>query len=255
MEPRVSKEFKVRLPSFEGPLDLLLHIIHTQQIDIYDIPIASITQQYLDYLNLMKELNLDIASEFLLMAATLIYLKSRMLLPQPLPEADREEYDRLRTGLTTQLLEHQRFQQAAHLLREKEKQCSTVWSRSELTPPTTPEGEKILLQATIFDIVTAFHKVLQSRREEKPLYMVPDRHTIEQKMKEIIERLHQEERIEFLQLARELRSRKELIVTFLALLELVRQQLIRLCQTRKFGEILITPHMKEGAKGDGKGGD
>ena len=255
MEQGAGTEFKVKLPAFEGPLDLLLHIIHTQQIDIYDIPIASITQQYLDYLNLMKELNLDIASEFLLMAATLIYLKSRMLLPQPLPEVDREEYDRLRTELTIQLLEHQKFQRAARMLREREEECSSLWRRSELTPPAPPEGEKVFLEATVFDIISAFHKVWQSRKEEKPLYMIPDRYTVEDKMREIIERLHQEERLEFLQLARELRSREELVVTFLALLEMVRQQLILLCQTRRFGEIIILPYIKEVAKGDGKGGD
>jgi len=255
MEQEVETEFKVRLPAFEGPLDLLLHIIHTQQIDIYDIPIASITQQYLDYLNLMKELNLDIASEFLLMAATLIYLKSKMLLPQPLPEQDKEEYDWLQTELTTQLLEHPRFQQAARLLREKGEESSAVWSRSKLAPPTPPRGEETLLQATVFDLITAFHKVWQSEREEKPLYLVPNPYSIEEKMGEIMERLNHKGKLEFLQLARELGSREELIVTFLALLELGRQQLILLCQTSKFGEILILPHIKEGANGDGKGGD
>lgn len=256
MEQGAGTEFKVKLPAFEGALDLLLHIIHTQQIDIYDIPIASITQQYLDHLNLMKELNLDIASEFLLMAATLIYLKSKMLLPQPLPEVEMEEYDRLRTELTTQLLEHQKFQRGARMLREKEEECSTLWSRAELaSPEAPPEGEKVLLEATVFDIIASFHKVWQIKKEEKPLYMSPDRYTIEEKMEEIIERLHQEERLEFLQLARELRSREELMVTFLALLEMVRQQLILLYQTRRFGEILILPYIKQGAKGDGKGGD
>jgi len=255
MEQGVGTEFRVRLPAFEGPLDLLLHIIYTQQIDIHDIPIASITQQYLDYLNLMKELNLDIASEFLLMAATLIYLKSKILLPQPLPEEDKEEYDQLQTELTTQLLEHQRFQQVARLLREKEEESSAVWSRSELAPPTPPRGEEILLQATVFDLVAAFHKVWQSKREEKPLYLVPDRYIIEEKMGEIMEGLHQKGKLEFLQLARELGSWEELIVTFLALLELGRQQLILLCQTSRFKEILILPHIKEGANGDGKGGN
>ncbi|TKJ31990.1 segregation/condensation protein A [bacterium (candidate division B38) B3_B38] len=254
MEQEAGTEFKVRLPAFEGPLDLLLHIIHTEQIDIYDIPIASITRQYLDYLNLMTELNLDIASEFLLMAATLIYMKSKMLVPQPIPEIDKEEFYCLRTELTTQLLEHQKFQQAARLLREKEKEHSTLWSRSELTSAAPPRQEDVLLEATVFDIVSAFYKVLESRKEEKPLHLLPERYTVEEKMEEIVERLHQEERLRFFNLARELQSREELIVTFLALLELVRQQLILLYQTRKFRDILILPAMKKGAKGDGKGG-
>ncbi|MDH5405812.1 MAG: segregation/condensation protein A [Candidatus Aminicenantes bacterium] len=254
MEREVETEFKVRLPAFEGPLDLLLHIIHTEQIDIYDIPIASITRQYLDYINMMKELNLDIASDLLLMAATLIYMKSKMLVPQPIPEVDTEELEYLRTELTTQLLEHQKFQQAAHLLREKEKEHSSLWSRSELTSAAPPGEENILLEATVFDIVATFYKVLQSRKEEKPLHLIPDRYTVEDKMEEIMERLYQKERLEFFQLVRELQSRQELIVTFLALLELVRQQLIRLYQTKRFKEIFILPSAKKGAKGNGKEG-
>ncbi|MFB0517793.1 MAG: ScpA family protein [Acidobacteriota bacterium] len=253
MEPEIETEFKVRLPAFEGPLDLLLHIIHTEQIDIYDIPIASITRQYLDYINMMKEINLDIASEFLLMAATLIYMKSKMLVPQSIPEEDKEEFDLLKTELTTQLLEHQKFQQAAHLLREKEKEHSSLWSRSELTFEIPSGEENILIEATVFDIVAAFYKVLQSRKEEKPLHLIPDRYTVENKMEEIMERLYQKERLEFFQLARELQSQQELIVTFLALLELVHQQLIRLYQTRRFKKIIILPSPKKGAKGDGKG--
>lgn len=254
MEREIETEFRVRLPAFEGPLDLLLHIIHTEQIDIYDIPIASIAQQYLDYLNMMKELNLDIASEFLLIAATLIYMKSKMLVPQPIAEEDREEFDHLRTELTNQLVEHQKYQQAARLLRDKEKAYSALWSRSELASSAPPRGENVLLEATVFDMLTAFYKVLQSKKEEKPLHLLPDRYTVENKMKEIMEKLHRKDRLEFFQMARELQSREELIVTFLALLELVRQQLIRLYQTKKFKEIFILPSPKKGAQGNGKKG-
>ncbi len=254
MEREVESEFKVKLPAFEGPVDLLLHIIHTEQIDIYNIPIASITRQYLNYINMMKELNLDFASDFLLMAATLIYMKSKMLVPQPIPEVDKEELDHLRTELTTQLLEHQKFQQAARLLREKEKEHSSLWSRAELTSEIPSGEENILIEATVFDIVAAFYNVLQSRKEEKPIHLSPNHYTVEDKMEEMMERLYQEERLEFFQLARELKSREELIVTFLALLELVRQQLIRLYQTKKFKEIFILPSPKKGAKGNGKEG-
>src|SRR5437868_3582202 len=126
----VLEDFPIRLMNFEGPLDLLLHLIKKNELNVYDIPISIVTQQYLDYLDLMQEMNLDVAGEFLVMAATLIHVKSRMLLPRPDPTQDDPEEDP-REALIRRLLEHQRFKAAAELLHEKEIQRSAMWQRPD----------------------------------------------------------------------------------------------------------------------------
>src|SRR5688500_10004664 len=154
-------DYPVRLAVFEGPLDLLLHLIKKHEVDIYDIPIALITQQYLDYLDLMAELNLDVAGEFLVMAATLIHVKSRTLLPRPDPAQEDPEEDP-REALVRRLLEHQRFKAAAELLHEKEIQRSAQWARPDgpiaEIAGDTPEPE---IDVDLFSLITALRAVVE----------------------------------------------------------------------------------------------
>src|SRR5436190_15522071 len=157
-------DYPVRLASFEGPLDLLLHLIRKHEVDIYDIPIALITQQYLEYLDLLAELNLDLAGEFLVMAATLIHIKSRTLLPRPDPTQEDPEEDP-REALVRRLLEHQRFKAAAELLHEKEIQRSAQWGRPDgRITDVVGEAPEPEIEVDLFSLMAAFRQVLDRMR-------------------------------------------------------------------------------------------
>ena len=168
----ILEDYPVRLQNFEGPLDLLLHLIKKNELDIYDIPIALVTQQYLDYLDLMQELNLDVAGEFLVMAATLIHIKSRMLLPRPDPTQEDPDEDP-REALVRRLLEHQKFKAAAELLHEREIQRSAQWGRPDgrvaavVGEPPEPEVE-----VDLFSLMAAFRQVLE-RARQRPVVLLP----------------------------------------------------------------------------------
>jgi segregation and condensation protein A len=163
------------LQNFEGPLDLLLHLIQQHEMDIYDIPIAVVTQQYLEYLDILTELNLDVAGEFLVMAATLIHIKSRLLLPRPDPSQEQADEDP-REALVRRLLEHQRFKAAAELLHEKEIQRSAQWGRpDERVAAVVGEAPEPEIEADLFSLMTAFRQVLERarRRPQVPLPFAP----------------------------------------------------------------------------------
>lgn len=235
-------EYRVKLRIFEGPLDLLLYLIKKNELDIYDIPIAEITRQYLDYLEMMQELNLEIAGEFLVMAATLLYIKSKMLLPQEevsledeIPEEDpREE-------LVQRLLEYKKFRQAALLLKEREDQSSQVFRRFVSIPEEELEFEEEFkgFEASIFDLLSAFSKVLQSLPREDLGLMLEEEHSLEEKMEFILSLLNQKGVIYFNNIWTRIRSRLEAVVFFLALLELIRMKKILVRQFGLFGEIKI----------------
>lgn len=224
--------YQVKLEVFEGPLDLLLHLIDENQVNIYDIPIARITEEYLRYLAEVPILDLESAGEFLLMAATLVHIKSKMLLPQEeVLEGEPEEDPR--ASLVERLLEYKRYKEVALALGEREILQQLVYVRGEdFKPPPSPLGVRLV------DLLSAFRGVLQ-RASQGPLLLLPrEELDVMDRMTRLLEKLAQESPIPFFSLF-ERGSRLELIVTFLALLELLRRGLARVRQTLPFGEIMI----------------
>lgn len=231
--------YEIKLPVFEGPLDLLLHLIKENKIDIYDIPISFITGRYLEYIGLMKELNLEIAGEFLVMAATLIHIKSRMLLPVD-EDAGEEEREDPRLELVQRLLDYQAFKEAAFILKEKEEEAMKIFSRA----PHETEGaeeespEQYLFDVNIFDLLGAFKKVLDAVPAEVRT-ITKETLTVKDRMLTITEMLESSETIRFEEIFRGTETRIQVIVTFLAILELLRLGLARAYQEKEFGNIWI----------------
>jgi segregation and condensation protein A len=230
--------YSIKLPVFEGPLDLLLHLIRENKVDIYDIPIALITRQYLEYLELMKELNLEIAGEFLVMAATLVHIKSRMLLPIEETAATEEEMDP-RFELVQRLLEYQSFKEAALGLREKEESWSMVFHREPQPEAAEDEAapELSLFDLNIFDLIGAFRKILEKAPPET-FSITKETLTVKSRISFIIETLQGKEAMRFEELF-EGGSMGLMIVTFVALLEVLRLGLARVYQERDFGSIWV----------------
>ncbi len=228
----------IRLDAFEGPLDLLLHLIKKEEIDIWNIPIAHITEQYLEYLSIMRDLNINLAGEWLMMAATLIYIKSRMLVPQePKEGAPEDQEEDPRTELVYQLLEHQKFKNAAEMLYTREEVENAVWSNP---PAGVLEDGAEVVAVTLFDLLRAFREVVQRFEEMRVMEVAQEDVTIEQKLAEIRTRFLVHDKLVFSSFFAEARSKKHLIVTFLALLEMVRLREVLLVQKKAFDEILIT---------------
>ncbi len=234
--------YKVKLEVFEGPLDLLLYLIKKNQIDIHDIPIAVVTQQYLEYLNLMQLLDLDIAGEFIVMAATLIHIKSKMLLP-PEARAPEEEEPDPREELVRRLLEYQRYKEVAEQLKLLEVRRHELFGRSKDIKfgDFVPE-EAAGFEVSIFDLISAFTKILKEVPKEKFTEIVKDEFTVESKIHYVLHLLIERPVIQFTALFKEARSKIEIIATFLALLELIRMKEVIIKQPDSFGEIEIYPN-------------
>jgi len=231
--------YKVRLEIFEGPLDLLLYLIKKEELDIYDIPIAKITDQYLEYLEIMKMLDLDIAGEFIVMAATLMQIKSKMLLPpEEVTQQETEEEDP-RAELVQKLLEYKKFKEVADKLAEKEADANRFYSRQSSEKPVFETEDSPFFEASIFDLLTAFSKILKEIPKETFHRIVKDQFTVGEKIHDIFHLLIKEPKIYFSRLFKEARSKIEIIVTFLALLELIRLKEIVVVQHGHFGEIEI----------------
>ena len=228
--------YNIKIPVFEGPLDLLLHLIRENKIDIYDIPIAIITHQYLQYIKIMKELDLDIAGEFLVMAATLIHIKSRMLLP-PDEEAPPEEQEDPRHELIQKLIEYQAFKEAALSLRQREDEWTRVFQREPLSDEKDDEGI-YLSDVNLFDLLEAFKKILDTSPPEVAT-ITKETLTVKDKMSLIMEMLEGQEAIRFEEFFKDGITRSQLIVTFIALLELIRLGLLRAYQEKEFGNIWV----------------
>jgi segregation and condensation protein A len=229
-------ELKITLPLYEGPLDLLLDLIRRQKLDIYDIPIARITEQYLSYLHLMEELNVDLASEFLVIAAQLIYIKSRLLLP-PDPDAPPEEQEDPRAELVRRLLEYEKFKNAAQMLYQREMIENAVWSNpGEVTVDEVDLEPE--LNVTLYDLLLAFRDV-SKRAEQRPLMEVQrDEFSVEQMMAYLFEKIvSARSAVAVSDVLPDITSRRGLITAFLALLELTRLRAIYLRQEKAFGEI------------------
>ena len=237
----VLEDYPVRLDNFEGPLDLLLHLIRKNEIDIYDIPIALITQQYIEYIELMKELDLDTAGEFLVMAATLIHIKARTLVPRPETEAEAAaEDDDPRDALVRRLIEHQRFKAAAELLHERQTVRSAQWGvADERLADLAGEPFERELEADLFGLLQAFQAVLKRARERPGVPLPAAEVSIETRTRQLMERLDHVRACGFEELFAEDGSRAELITTFLAVLEMIRLKLIRVFQSGSCGPIRV----------------
>ena len=235
----ILEAYPVRLEKFEGPLDLLLHLIKQHEVDIYDIPIAVVTQQYLEYIDLMQELNLDVAGEFLVMAATLIHIKSRMLLPRADPTQEDPEEDP-REALMRRLLEHQKFKAAAELLHERETLRSAQWTRAD-GPITEIAGEppEPEIEVDLFSLISAFRAVVERAKARPKLYLPSEQIPIEDRIEQLMSRLSETEACGFEDLFDDVQTKAGLVVTFLAVLEMIRLKLIRVFQSGPFGAIRV----------------
>jgi segregation and condensation protein A len=233
--------YTVRLEMFEGPLDLLLHLIQKNELDITNIPIALITEQYLEYLKLMRVLNLDVAGEYLLMASTLLYIKSRILLPASYEEEEAEGEDP-RAELVRRLLEYQKYKEAAFQLEKRPMLDRDVFIRSN--PMDKEEGgEEEKVEVSLFELLEAFRKILERVKTEEFHEVILDHLSVEEKIQEIFSLLQREKRsMAFHLLFPEQASRKVIIITFLAILELVKMKLIRIFQLAPFETLRISLH-------------
>lgn len=239
--------YKVRLDIFEGPLDLLLYLIKEEELNIYDIPITRITGQYLEYLNMMELLDLDVAGEFLVMAATLMQIKSKMLLP-PDPENLEPEEEDPRAELVRRLLEYKAFKEAAENLRGFEEKRSGIFPRfgvGAIHELSLRDGDPLSGEISIFKLMTAFSNVLKNLPKQKFHQVEKDEFTVADKVHEIFHRLVKEPVIRFSSLFQSAKNRLEAITVFLALLELIRLREVTVRQEGPFDEIEIERHLKE----------
>lgn len=243
-------DFKVALPNFEGPLDLLLHLIKEHKVDIFDIPIALITSKYIEYLDRMREMNLDIAGEFLVMASTLAHLKSRLLLPrqeqpdQPLEVI--EEQNDPRGELVRRLLEYQKYKEAAEHLGRQDILDRDVFARHvALDEIPIPDEEVGLVEISVYKLIEALDRVLAAAAPRFQHEVVRERISLSDAMKLITAKLNGQPQTPFFALFEGQRTRQQIVITFLAMLELVKLRLIRIFQEEGSDEILLSP------KGDG----
>ncbi len=237
----------IKLARFEGPLDLLLHLIKRDEIDIYDIPIAHITQQYLAYLELMRILDLEVAGEFLVMAATLMRIKAKMLLPLPAPGEEDEDEGDPREELVQRLIEYRQFKEAAETLKTREGERRLLHERG-MVPGEDEAGPLPLAPASLFDLLDALNRVM-SRLPEQTIYEVQaEVYDLEEKMAFVASLAAEAGRLTFESLLQHCRVRLEMIVTFMALLELIKMGRLAVAQTESFGEILIEYRPPEGSE-------
>jgi segregation and condensation protein A len=233
--------YRVNLPVYEGPLDLLLDLIRKQEMDIHNIPIAKITEQYLDYLHRLEKLDIDVSADFIYMAATLIHIKSKMLLPAD-PLAGPEDQQDPREELVHRLLEHEKFKNAAQLLYQKQQIEDHVWSKPDLSLYDT-EGTEGELVVSLVDLVKVFQQVLERRKEVVKIELHHQQFTVAQMMEMLRQQLVlSDEGIDLITFFESCPSRHAMIVALLAVLELVRLQAIVLVQQEMFGKIWLRKH-------------
>ena len=237
----MASPYKIHLDAYDGPLDLLLDLIKKQEIDIHNIPIAKITGQYLEYMQKLEQLDMDISADFIYIAATLIYIKSKMLLP-PDPLAGPEEQEDPRADLVHRLVEHEKFKSAAQLLHQRQQIEENVWSRPDrsLYEGQEVEGELIV---SLVDLVKVFQQVLERRKEVVKIDLQHDQFTVAQMMDLLrVQLLTGDDGIQLIRFFESCPSRHAMIVALLAVLELVRLQAILLVQQEQFGDIRLRKH-------------
>ncbi len=245
--------YRVKLESFEGPLDLLLYLIKRDEVDIYNIPIARVTEQFLEHIRVLEILDLDVAGEFLLMAATLMRIKSKMLLPRQLDEDEDDEGDP-REELVQRLLEYRRFKGVAEKLKSKAAGRALQVGRPPADLDDYPEEEpELLIPVDLVGLLRTFGGLLEKAPRIEPYEVILDEYTLEEKVELVLERLESDERIEFDSLFKKDAPRVEIVITFVAILELLRKQKITLSQTGLFGRIWIRRREDEDGNGTGNG--
>lgn len=233
--------YEIKLDIFEGPLDLLLYLIRKNEIDIYNIPIALITAQYLEYLDIMRSLNLDLAGEYLVLAATLIHIKSRLLLPPVEGEEEGEEGEDPRTELVRQLLEYQAFKEAALSLDTRPLLNRDVFTRGAPAeePAAAEQEEEVMIEVGVFELVQAFRVVISGLDRSEDMAIDTEKMSLTDRINEIMERLTEEKELTFTDLLAERTDRKRIVYTFLAILELMKLRMIRAYQLGPFGVIRL----------------
>jgi segregation and condensation protein A len=238
--------FAIQLDNFTGPLDLLLHLIRKNEMEITDIPIAEITAQYLAVIDTLQTLNLDLAGEFLLMAATLLHIKSRMLLPQVAEDgAEEEDEEDPRAELVRRLLEYQKYKDAAVRLDKLPQLHRDVFARSAPAPEVTEEGEGEFAAVGLYDLVQALQQLLRERPEPLVHQVYAETLSVADRINQILGALQGQQSLAFTELFAAESGRQEVIVTFLALLELVKMRLVRLLQSQRFGAIWLSPAVQD----------
>ncbi len=240
--------FRIALPNFEGPLDLLLHLIREHRVDIFDIPIALITEKYLDHLARMQEINLDIAGEFLVMAATLAHIKSRLLLPrtevaQQTAELEHEEQADPRAELVRRLLEYQKYKEAAETLARQDILDRDVFPRRvAFVEDDVPDEEAGLVEISVYKLIEALDRVLENLAPKFQHEVTRERVSLSDAILTIVDRLKRDGQVGFFQLFEAQRQRHQVIITFLAMLEMCKLKLIRVFQPEELGDIQISPN-------------
>jgi segregation and condensation protein A len=240
--------YEIKLDIFEGPLDLLLYLIRKNEIDIYNIPIALITEQYLSYLDMMRSLNLDLAGEYLVLAATLIHIKSKLLLPPAESENDEEESADPRNELVRQLLEYQAFKEAALSLDGRpvlERDVFTRGAAIEEPAAEEREADDAMEEVDVFELFTAFRRIIAGLDRKEDLEIDIEKISLADRINEIMERLLEAKQITFVELLGEKLDRRRIIYTFLAILELMKLRMIRACQSGSFGTIMLFPAVED----------
>src|SRR5437868_11791422 len=235
--------YKINIPLYEGPLDLLLDLIKKQEMNIHDIPIAKITSQYLDYLHKLEELNVDVSADFIYMAATLIYIKSKMLLPpDPLASPEEQAADP-RADLVQRLVEHEKCKNAAQLVYQKQQIEENVWSKPDKSL-YNDEGTEGELVVSLVDLVKVFQQVLERRKEVSRIELRHEQFSVAQMIAALRTQIlaSEDSSVNLIQFFEACPSRHAMIVAFLAVLEMVKLQAVALVQEKQFGDILVRKH-------------
>jgi len=233
--------YEIKLDIFEGPLDLLLYLIRKNEIDIYNIPIALITEQYLAYIEMMRSLNLDLAGEYLVLASTLIHIKSKLLLPPDESEGEEEEGEDPRAELVHQLLEYQIFKEAALSLENRpllERDVFTRGAPGEAPSAAEEEGEA-MIEVGVFELVAAFRRIIAGFDRPEELEIDAEKMSLADRINEIMEMLSEKQQMTFVELIGDRTDRRRIVYTFLAILELMKLRMIRAYQSGPFGAIRL----------------
>lgn len=235
-------EYEVKLDVFEGPLDLLLYLIKKNEIDIYDIPIALIVEQYLAYIEMMKSLNLDVAGDYLVMASTLIHIKSKMLLPAEESVAgDEKEEEDPRTQLVTQLLEYKKYKEAAEHLEKRPLLDKDVFTCGAMAMEKSLAHEDVYMELNVFDLVDAFYRLMKSTDDTSAVLEIDaEKISLADTMNVIMDTLQERRTVTFMELLGDCPQKKVILMTFLALLELMKSGVVKVYQAVTFGEIYVS---------------
>jgi len=232
-----SDELSIKIGEFAGPLDLLLYLIRKEQANIFDIPIARITDEYLQFIRLMKRLDISVAADFLVMAATLIEIKSKMLLPRdPIVGEDGEELEDPRQELVDRLLEYEQFKSAAQMLYERSTVEQAVFPRGKIET----DEHNAEISATVFDLLSVFQKVAARRVNEIKMEIHREEVTLAEMIRMLKKRIFEEAEVSVLKFFEEMHTKRELVTAFIAVLEIVRTEGIKLVQPRTFGDIILS---------------